>query len=148
MVAIAAKSQKSAKPQKPNQPLDVVEEVDGGDENDLADLEVSQAFAQHVDAGDDDDDIAPVKTEYATELMAGVNAMLEQMDVNRLLEENIPNEKKRLAFHLFMDLVPFKTKKKGSTHSIAEVLEIDESTARSWIKEVQEILKTKVGAPT
>lgn len=145
----ANKKHKSAKPQKPTQPdepVAVIEEIDGNSEDDLADIEASQTVALPFDTGSDDDDAAPTKTEHDPELMADVNAMLEQMDVNRLLENNIPNEKKRLAFRLFMDLVPFKSTKKETTHSIADVLEIDESTARNWIKEVIEILKTKVGA--
>lgn len=145
----ANKKHKSAKPQKPAQPdepVAVIEEIDGDNEDDLAYIEASQTVALPFDTGSDDDDAVPTKTEHDPELMADVNAMLEQMDVNRLLENNIPNEKKRLAFRLFMDLVPFKSTKKETTHSIADVLEIDESTARNWIKEVIEILKTKVGA--
>ena len=66
----------------------------------------------------------------------------EQLDVDRLLEANIHDERKRLAFRLFMDGVPAKSKK---TDSIAKALGITDKTARAWIKEVQEILKSKVG---
>ncbi|HKX50762.1 MAG TPA: hypothetical protein VJQ48_10075 [Candidatus Binatia bacterium] len=75
-------------------------------------------------------------------LMAGVCDTDENFDVNRFLMENIPDYKKRLAFRLFMEDVPYKSKK---ANSIAEALDIDEKTARLWIEEVQGELRTKIG---
>lgn len=66
----------------------------------------------------------------------------QQIEVDRILEANIPDERKRLAFRLFMNGVPAKSKK---TNSIAAALGITDKTAGAWIKEVQEILKSKVG---
>lgn len=69
----------------------------------------------------------------------GVDETDEQIDVTRILE-CVPDERKRLAFRLYMDEVPFKSKRKGVT-SIAGALGISDKTAREWIKEVQDALK-------
>lgn len=65
-----------------------------------------------------------------------------KFDVDRFLEENIHDARKRLAFRLLMDGIPAKSK---MTTSIASALGISDKTARTWINEVQTILKTKVG---
>jgi hypothetical protein len=75
-------------------------------------------------------------------LLDGVRDLDEQIDVDRFLLENVPDPKKRLAFYLFMDKVPFKSKR---GQSIAATLKIDESTARLWIEEIQATLKEKLG---
>lgn len=64
------------------------------------------------------------------------SSMAERVDVESVLQR-IPNGQKRLAFRLFMDDIPFKSKK---TQSIAKALGIEEKTAREWIKEVQALL--------
>ena len=69
----------------------------------------------------------------------------EQIDVDRFLEENIKDDRKRLAFYLFMDDLPFKSKKFAS---IARALGIDERTARQWIEEIKKQLKAKIGDRT
>lgn len=117
------------------------EEVDG-DEDDFDEREASHGFPPKPGDGDDDDS-GPTKAEYRPNLMDGVNDMLEQLDVDRLLEKCILDERKRLAFRLAMDDVPVKSIR---THSIANELGVDESTVRVWIDEVKEILKVKVGA--
>jgi hypothetical protein len=66
----------------------------------------------------------------------------EQIEVDMFLEANVNDERKRLAFHLYMNGTPAKSKK---TDSIAAALGITDQTARAWIKEVQAILKSKVG---
>lgn len=63
----------------------------------------------------------------------------QEIDVSRILE-CIPDGRKRLAFRLFMDGVPFKTKKNKVT-SIAAALGVSERTARDWIAEVQGALR-------
>jgi hypothetical protein len=65
-------------------------------------------------------------------------AVDEKMDVERILEQ-VKDDRKRLAFRLFMDDVPFKSKKSAS---IAEALGISEKTAREWVKEVQDLLSS------
>lgn len=65
-------------------------------------------------------------------------ALGESMDVEAILEQ-VPDERKRLAFRLFMDGVPFKSTK---SRSIAEALGVSERTARDWVKEVQDLLSS------
>jgi hypothetical protein len=62
----------------------------------------------------------------------------EGLDVENILEQ-VTDARKRLAFRLFMDVVPFKSKKSAS---IAEALGISEKTAREWVKEVQDLLSS------
>jgi hypothetical protein len=75
-------------------------------------------------------------------LLDGVHNLDQQIDVDRFLLENVPDYKKRFAFRLFMERVPFKSKR---GNSIAAALDIDESTARLWIEEIQATLKRKFG---
>ena len=68
----------------------------------------------------------------------------EELDVETILE-TVTDYRKRLAFRLSMEKVPFKSKKSASP-SIAEVLDISERTARKWVKEVQELLSSAPAA--
>jgi hypothetical protein len=100
----------------------------------------------------EDDEIGPGKREIDTSLLDAVNAMNEDIDVARVLA-TIPDYKRRLAFRLFMDDVPYKNKK---GFSIAMACGVSERTARAWIeqfeeelkqnKEAQELLRSKAGA--
>jgi hypothetical protein len=78
-------------------------------------------------------------------LLDGVRDTDQQIDVDRFLEENIADDRKRLAFRLYMDGVPFKSKR---TNSIAKTLGVSDKTAEHWIAEVQEILRRKLGDRT
>ena len=62
----------------------------------------------------------------------------EIMEVEGILEK-VKDDRKRLAFRLFMDGVPFKSKKSAS---IADALDISEKTAREWVKEVRDLLSS------
>ena len=84
----------------------------------------------------------PSKTIWDSALLDGVRAAEQQIDIDRFLESNIADDRKRLAFRLFMDELPFKSTR---SNSIAEALGIDESTARQWIKEIQAQLAAKIG---
>lgn len=143
VAAKSAKAQKMAKSDTSGHSTEGIEEDEDIDEDDLAELEISHAFSSGV-GSEDHDDAAPTKTECIDGLMDGVNAMQDQIYVNSLLEEHIPDSRKRLAYRLYMDDIPAKSEK---TVSIASALGIDESTARCWIKEINEILKAKVEAP-
>lgn len=104
-------------------------------------------IGEHPDLADvaeasDGEDAAPSGVPRDLSLLDGVRDLDQQIDVDRFLEENIADDRKRLAFRLFMDDFPYKSKK---SKSIAEALGIDEKTARDWIEEVQELLKPKVG---
>lgn len=62
----------------------------------------------------------------------------ENIDVESILEQ-VPDDQKRLAFRLYMDDVPFKSKK---SDSISAALGVSEKTAREWVKEVQALLSS------
>jgi DNA-directed RNA polymerase specialized sigma24 family protein len=93
------------------------------------------------DASDGEERGLP-RIKHDPSLMDGVRDLDQQIDVDRFLKETIKDDRKRLAFRLVMDDVPYKSKK---SNSIAKALGIDETTARKWIREVQEQLKEKVG---
>jgi hypothetical protein len=114
------------------------------DEEDLAVLEGERTVSFHETIVNHDDDAPPEQATYDPSLFDGVNDFIDQLDVDRLLKKHVPDERKRLAFRLFMDDLPYKTKRRATTHSIADALEIDESTARAWIKEVSGILRKQV----
>lgn len=114
------------------------------DEEDLAVLEGERTVSFHEPMVKHDDDAPPEQATYDPTLFDGVNDFIDQLDVDRLLKQHVADERKRLAFRLFMDDVPYKTKRNATTHSIADALEIDESTARAWIKEVTGILRKQV----
>lgn len=64
----------------------------------------------------------------------------QNLDVSRILER-ITDPRKRLAFYLYMNEVPYLSKKKG-VHSIARALNISDKTARGWVEEVRQKLTT------
>jgi len=105
-------------------------------------------------SADDDEDAAPTKAYYDPSYLDETRVMQESIDVKRLLESAIPDRKKRLAFRLYMEKVPVKSKRElprsnvaDNCWSIAEAVGKDEKTVRIWIKECQDILKTKVRKP-
>jgi hypothetical protein len=108
-------------------------------EFDEADRQPDAADAAGPPAGDD---APPAKARWNPTLLDGVRATDQQIDTDRFLAENIKDDQKRLAFRLYMDDVPFKSKKH---HSIAKALGIDEKTARLWIEEIKAQLKEKIG---
>jgi DNA-directed RNA polymerase specialized sigma24 family protein len=115
------------------------------DEEDLEDEHSVLEAARPIEAKAEDSDgdaVGPGKVNYHPDPFEGVDELLEQLDVDRLLEECIPNERKRLAFRLYIDGLPAKS---IGPNSIAKVLGIDESTARAWINEARDILGAKVG---
>ncbi len=70
-------------------------------------------------------------------LLDGVRDADEQIDVDRLLSL-VTDERKRLAFYLYMDRVPFGSKK---GRSIAKAIGKSSKTAEQWVEEVQQLLK-------
>jgi hypothetical protein len=70
-------------------------------------------------------------------LLDGVRDTDERIDVQRLLEV-VTDDRKRLAFYLHMDRVPYKSIK---GHSIAKAINKSAETAKDWVEEVQELLK-------
>jgi RNA polymerase sigma factor (sigma-70 family) len=60
----------------------------------------------------------------------------ESIDVETILEQ-VPDDRKRLAFRLYMDDIPFKSTK---SESISAALGVSEKTASEWVKEVRALL--------
>jgi hypothetical protein len=114
------------------------------DEEYLAELDGERIVSFHKPVVNQNAEALPEQASYDPSLFDGVNGFIEQMDVDHLLKKHVPDERKRLAFRLFMDDVPYKTKRNAITHSIEDAMGIDESTARAWVKEVKEILKEQV----
>jgi hypothetical protein len=70
-------------------------------------------------------------------LLDGVRDADEQINVDNLLRV-VTDERKRLAFYLYMDRVPFGSKK---GQSIAKAIGKSSKTAEQWVEEVQQLLK-------
>jgi RNA polymerase sigma factor (sigma-70 family) len=90
----------------------------------------------------DGEDALPSKSSWDPALLDGVRAAEQRIDVDRFLETHIADDRKRLAFRLFMEELPFKSIR---SDSIAEAMGIDEKTARQWIMEIQAQLKAQIG---
>ena len=69
-------------------------------------------------------------------------AVAEMAEKAADLVSMVPDDRKRLAFHLHLDGVPFKSKRSAS---IAKALGVSERTARKWVKEVLEALQHCMG---
>lgn len=63
----------------------------------------------------------------------------EWFTIKHLLEQTVADDRKRLAFHLHMEGVPYNSTKEPSMSS---ALGISDKTARQWVKEVRELLST------
>jgi len=140
----ANKTKKKASARKDESKSVVVEDELTEDEEDLAELEGERTVSFHEPVANHDDEAPPGQASYDPFLFDGVNDFIEHIDIDRLLKKHVPDERKRLVFRLFMDDVPYKTERKATTHSIADAMGIDESTARAWVKEVKEILREQV----
>jgi hypothetical protein len=109
-------------------------------ETELAPLEEHPDLAAD-DSHEDEDTFRPGLQRDST-LMDGARDIDEQIDVDRFLEIYIPDYRKRLAFRLFMNGVPYRSNK---ATSIARAVGVDEGTARKWIKGIQEELGKRKG---
>jgi hypothetical protein len=115
------------------------EEKAGSETIDLnASVGLKSEEAGEAEAGNDEEIKGPDAD--ADESLIDVD---ERLDVERILG-CVSNERKRLAFHLFMNGAPFKTKREN-VESIADALGISERTAREWVKEVQLFLAQNDG---
>jgi RNA polymerase sigma factor (sigma-70 family) len=129
---------------KPRKKAAASDPPDDGQEVKFADIDRQPDLSEEAGSSDGDE-APPSKAQWNPALLDGVRAADQQIDVDRFLEENIKDDRKRLAFRLFMDDLPFKSKKYDS---IARALGIDERTARQWIEEIKEQLKAKIGDRT
>lgn len=118
--------------------------ADDGQEIEFVDIGEQPNLAEATESSDGDE-APPTKARWNPALLDGVRAADERIDVDRFLEANIADDRKRLAFYLHMDGLPFKSKKYDS---IAKALGIDEKTVRLWIEEIQQQLKDKIGDST
>src|SRR6266849_1796577 len=82
-----------------------------------------------------DDALSAASTPDPT-LLEGVRHIDDHIDTERALAR-ITDYRKRLAFRLFMEDVPYGSKK---TYSIAEAVGVSAKTAEKWIEEVQRLL--------
>jgi hypothetical protein len=67
----------------------------------------------------------------------------ERINVEGILD-CVKDPRKRLAFHLYMEGFPYKTKRKNVV-SIAQALSVSEKTARDWVEEVRQNLEENEG---
>jgi hypothetical protein len=97
---------------------------------------------EREEAGEDGDgeaeDFSP-RQKRDSSLLDGVTEADQQLDVNRILER-VSDPRKRLAFYLFMNGVPYHSKRDGVT-SIAQTLGISDRTARDWVEAVRQQLE-------
>jgi hypothetical protein len=134
--AVANKNKKSKKAQKT-------------EENDADEIKFV-GIEHHPDLVDEDESdnaetVGGSSIQRNPALMDGVREIDENCDVNRFLEQNISDYRKRLAFRLFMEGLRCKSKK---SISIAKAVGADEKTVRLWIEEIQGQLKAKLGEAT
>lgn len=108
-----------------------VHEVNGTSESIRDDCRYGQ-----VDDSDDDEFAFQTGTIREADLFDGVRELEEKMDNARTLS-TITDERKRLAFYLYMDRIPIHAKEGPS---IAKALGVDRKTVGIWIAEVQKQL--------
>jgi hypothetical protein len=101
----------------------------------------SPDFEEELEPEDDCETGQP--TRPAPLLLDGVRELDEHINVEGILD-CVTDPRKRLAFHLHMNDIPFKTKKK-KVQSIARALNISEKTARAWVEEVRVLLSKHEG---
>lgn len=92
---------------------------------------------------EDTDQESPRPTSKDDPLSDEITEIDERIDVEGILD-CVSDSRKRMAFHLFMDGVPFKTKKEN-VESIAQALNVSEKTARTWVNEVRQLLAEHEG---
>lgn len=101
---------------------------------------VAAPESQGADAANDEvvrDDAASATRLVDPEHFAEMRQLEEHIDVERVLA-NIADDRKRLAFRLYMDDLPFGSKR---TNSIANAVGISSKTAKQWIEELIELLQ-------
>ncbi len=105
--------------------------------------EIVQIVPSHVppDAANDselDDEASPQNFNRDLSLLDGVRDLDQRIDIERFMKA-VPDERRRLAFYLYMDDVPFGSKR---GNSIARALGVSAKTATEWVEEVQKILQS------
>jgi hypothetical protein len=103
----------------------------------------SADFEEQLERGPEDDCETGQIIRPDPSLLDGVRELDEHVNVEGILD-CVADPRKRLAFHLYMNDIPFKTKKK-KVQSIAQALNISEKTARAWVDEVRGLLSKHEG---
>jgi hypothetical protein len=85
-----------------------------------------------------DEDASPQNANPDLTLLNRVRDLDQCIDILHFMK-SVSDERKRLAFYLHMDDVPFGSKRGDS---IARALGISAKTAKKWVEEVQEILQS------
>ena len=126
---VAAMSSQSSKTDDPDQSS--VIEIDAAEENDLTTSD--RPGLLEVDTA----------TMWGGSPLQNFHKIEEQLNVNSILS-CIHNDQKRLAFRLFMDGMPLGSKS-ANVDTIAKAVGRTERTVRTWIEEVQTLLKKNEG---
>jgi len=129
-------------PSKPSKPKGQDTVADEGN------IDIDAVAGQTEDNGEpegaeDTEQEAPRPTSNDDPLSDEITGIDERIDVEGILD-CVSDPRKRMAFHLFMDGVPFKTKKEN-VESIAQALNVSEKTARTWVNEVRQLLAEHEG---
>lgn len=130
-IAILQKSSEAAE----DLDLSDAENTDSSGESAIREAENAESADE---LGPEDVEIAPQR-KFRPRLFDDVRRVDEQITVNQILEQ-VPEPRKRLAFCLFMNGLPYYSKRKG-VESIARALGISERTAREWVEEVRKLLE-------
>ncbi len=107
-----------------------------------------ESLADHPEpheVAEDSDDQVTVSRRVTRDPAGFLGDAVRHAEEERYVEsvlQLITDDRRRLAFRLHMDGVPYKSTK---FNSIEAALGVSERTARQWVKEVQEFLKTKLG---
>jgi len=124
---------------------EITSEEDGDAEEGNVDIDASAEspdFEEDREVEPEDNYATGQPTRRDPSLLDGVRELDEHVNVEGILD-CVTDARKRLAFHLYMNDVPFKTKKK--VRSIAQALNISEKTARAWVEEVRVLLSEHEG---
>ena len=85
-----------------------------------------------------DDETSPHNSNRDLNLLNGVRDLDQKIDIEHFLKV-VTDDRKRLAFYLHMDRVPYGSER---GNSIARALGVSAKTAKEWVEEVREILQS------
>src|SRR6266436_1499343 len=105
--------------------------------DDIVQIVSSQDPVEAANHSDADEDASPPSANRDLSLLDRARDLDQCIDIVSFMKA-VPDERKRLAFYLYMDDVPY-----GSTrgYSIARALGVSAKTAKQWVKEVRQILQ-------
>lgn len=98
-----------------------------------------EALSEQVDESVSRDDELASRTVWRQHETDEARDICQQIDVDHILGR-IEDHRKRLAFQLYLEDVPFKSKR-PDVFTIAKAVGVSEKTARTWIQEVIDFLQ-------